>query len=172
MPTDPQYWSLVILQGITLAVLLVSWAGLLVPVFPGLLLMWLATLVYAILQQLAGRMDWIDWSLFGLITLLAICGGIVDNIIIASRMRGHDVPWRSIVLAMVAGLVAGIFFTPLAGIVAAPLSLYLAEASRLRDRQQGLQSAKRYLVAWGWAFGAVFSVGGLIVLLWMLWAFL
>ena len=34
-------------------------------------------------------MSWVDWVLFAVITLLAIAGGIVDNIIIASKMRGH-----------------------------------------------------------------------------------
>lgn|SRR5574340_316542 len=172
MPTDPEFWSLVFLQGITLAVLLISWAGLLIPVFPGLLVMWLATLMYAVVQQSAGRMNWVDWVLFGLITLLAIGGGIVDNIIIARKMRGHEIPWRSILLALLAGLIASVFFTPLIGILASPLMLYLVETRRLHDRRQGLESARLYMVAWGWAFAAVFSVGGLIVALWMVWAFL
>jgi hypothetical protein len=28
------------------------------------------------------------------------------------------------------------------------------------------------MLAWGWAFAAVFSIGGLIILLWITWAFL
>lgn len=172
MPTDPEFWSLVFLQGITLAVLLISWAGLLIPVFPGLLVMWLATLMYAVVQHLAGRMNWVDWVLFALITLLTIGGGIVDNIIIARKMRGHEIPWRSILLALLAGLVASVFFTPLIGILASPVTLYLVETRRLHDRKKGLDSARLYMIAWGWAFAAVFSVGGLIVLVWMLWAFL
>jgi uncharacterized protein len=172
MLTDPDFWGLVALQGITLAVLLISWAGLLIPVFPGLLVMWLATLVFALLQNLAGRMNWVDWALFGAITLLAIGGGIVDNIIIAGKMRGHEVPWRSILLALGAGLVASIFFTPLIGILASPLALFLAESRRLHNRKKGLDSARQYVLAWGWAFTAVFAVGGLIILLWLLWAFL
>lgn len=171
MPFDPEFWSLVALQGITLAVLLIAWAGLLIPVFPGLIIMWLATLLYALLQQAAGRMGWIDWTLFALITLLAIAGGIVDNIIIARKLRGRSVPWRSILLAYLAGLVGSIFFTPIVGIAASPLALYAAESARLRDRKLGFESARAYMVAWGWAFAAVFSIGALMILLWVLWAF-
>jgi len=171
MPLDPEFWSLVALQGITLAVLLIAWAGLLIPVFPGLIIMWLATLLYALLQQAAGRMGWIDWALFALITLLAVAGGIVDNIIIARRLRGRSVPWRSILLAYLAGLVGSIFFTPLVGIAASPLALYAAETARLRDRKLGFESARAYMIAWGWAFAAVFSIGALMILLWVLWAF-
>ncbi len=172
MLTDPAFWTLVVLQGITLAVLLISWAGLLIPVFPGLVIMWLATLLYALVQQAAGRMNWVDWTLFAVISLLAVGGGIVDNIIIARKMRGHHIPWISIGLAMGAGLVASVFFTPLIGILASPLTLYAAEARRLHDRKLGLELARLYMVAWGWAFAAVFAIGGLIVLLWLLWAFL
>jgi len=171
MPTDPEFWSLVFLQGITLAVLLIGWAGLLVPVFPGLVVMWLATLVYALLQSSAGRMAWIDWTLFGLISLLMFAGSIVDNIIIARRLRGQQVPWRSIAFAFLAGLLGSVFFTPLVGIAASPLALYAAESARLHDRDLGFQSARAYMVAWGWAFIAVFSIGAMMILLWLLWAF-
>lgn len=171
MPFDPEFWSLVALQGITLAVLLIAWAGLLIPVFPGLIILWFATLVYALLQQAAGRMAWIDWSLFALITVLAVAGGIVDNIIIARKMRGRSVPWRSILLAYLAGLVGSIFFTPIVGIAASPLALYAAESARLRDRKLGFESARAYMIAWGWAFAAVFSIGAVMILLWIVWAF-
>ena len=171
MPFDPEFWSLVALQGITLAVLLIAWAGLLIPVFPGLIIMWLATLLYALLQNAAGRMAWIDWTLFALITLLTIAGGIVDNIIISRKLRGRSVPWRSILLAYLAGLVGSIFFTPIVGIAASPLALYAAETARLRDRKLGFESARLYMIAWGWAFAAVFTIGALMILLWVLWAF-
>lgn len=172
MSSDPAFWALVVLQGITLAVLLISWAGLLIPIFPGLLVMWLATLGYAIIRSLSGGMDWVDWALFGMITVLGLLGGIVDNIIIASKMRGHAVPWRSILLAMLAGLVASIFFTPLVGIAASPVALYAAESARLHDQKRGLESTRLYLIAWGWSFAAVFGIGALMILLWLLWAFL
>jgi uncharacterized protein YqgC (DUF456 family) len=148
-----------------------GWAGLLVPVFPGLVVMWLATLVYALLQNAAGRMTWIDWTLFALISLLMVAGSIIDNIIIASKLRGQHVPWRSILFAFLAGLLASIFFTPVIGIAASPLALYAAESARLRDRDLGFRSARAYMIAWGWAFVAVFSVGALMILLWLLWAF-
>ena len=117
-------------------------------------------------------MDWVDWALFGMITVLGLLGGIVDNIIIASKMRGHAVPWRSILLAMLAGLVASIFFTPLVGIAASPVALYAAESARLHDQKRGLESTRLYLIAWGWSFAAVFGIGALMILLWLLWAFL
>ncbi len=169
MPTDPKFWSEVILQTLTLFVLLVGLLGLLIPVFPALVVMWLATLIYALIENSAGRMTWIQWMLFGLITILMLFGSVIDNIIIAKKMRGQAIPWSSIGLAFLAGIIASIFLTPLIGMLASPLSLFGLEFIRLRDRNLAFTSAKTYMIAWGWSFAAVFGVGVLMLLLWLLW---
>ncbi len=169
MPTDPKFWSEVILQTLTLFVLLVGLLGLLIPVFPALVVMWLATLIYALMENSAGRMTWIQWMLFGLITILMLFGSVIDNIIIAKKMRGQAIPWSSIGLAFLAGIIASIFLTPLIGMLASPLSLFGLEFIRLRDRNLAFTSAKTYMIAWGWSFAAVFGVGVLMLLLWLLW---
>ena len=111
------------LQTLTLFILLLGLVGLIVPVFPGLTVMWLATLVFALIQSAGGLMSGWDWFLFALITLLMIGGNIVDNIIIASKMRGHEIPWKNILLCYAVGIIVSLFFTPLAGLVASPLAL-------------------------------------------------
>ena len=52
--------------------LLVGLFGLIMPVFPGLVIMWLGTLVYALIQNAADKMTGWDWFAFALITLLMI----------------------------------------------------------------------------------------------------
>lgn len=117
-------------------------------------------------------MGWVDWLLFAIITLLMIAGNIVDNLIIASKMRGHEIPWSSILLSYAAGLVVSLFATPLMGLLAAPLSLLLWEYLRLRDRNLAFESAKVYMIGWGASFAARFGIGFLMIVLWMLWAWL
>ena len=172
MPTDPQFWSEVALQTLVLFVLIVGLLGLLIPVFPALVVMWLATLTYALIENSSGRMTWIQWTIFGIITILMIFGSVIDNIIIAQKMRGQAIPWRSIAMAFLAGIIASVLFTPLIGMVASPLSLFGVEYLRLHDRKLAFISAKAYMIAWGWSFAAVFGVGILIILLWMLWVWL
>jgi uncharacterized protein len=172
MPIDPQFWSEVFLQTLTLFVLIVGLLGLLIPIFPALVVMWLATLIYALIENAAGRMTWVGWTLFALITVLMLFGSVIDNIIIAQKMRGQSIPWSSIGLAFLAGILASIFFTPFVGMAASPLSLYGVEYLRLRDRKLAFTSAKTYMVAWGWSFAAVFGVGVLMILLWLLWVWL
>ncbi len=169
---DPNTFTQSVLQALTLGIMLVGLFGLLVPVFPGLLIIWLASCLYALLENAAGQMVWIDWVLFGCITVLMIAGNIVDNIIIARKMRGKAIPWTSIALAFLSGLVASMFFTPIIGILASPLGLFGAEFLRLRQAAPAFSSARNYMVAWGWSFAAIFGIGLLMIILWGLWAFL
>ncbi len=160
------------LQVLILLFMLVGLFGLVVPVFPGLIIIWLSSLVYALIEAGLGRMSWIDWTLFGLITLLMLGGSVVDNIIIAYRMRDKQIPWRSIGLSYLAAILGSIFLTPLVGLLAAPLALVGAEYLRFRDWRQAFDSAKTYMIAWGWSFLALFGIGVLMIILWMLWAWL
>jgi uncharacterized protein len=166
MPT----WFQIALDTFTLFVLIVGLLGLIVPVFPGLTIMWLGTLVYALIENSAGNMTGWDWSLFALITLLMIVGNIADNLIIARKMRDKYIPWSSILFAFAASIVASIFFTPLVGLVAAPVGLFLAEIRRLKDRDAAIDSTRAYMIGWGWAFGLRFLIGILMIGFWMLWA--
>ena len=160
------------LDTFTLFVLLVGLFGLIMPVFPGLTVMWLAALVYALIQNAAGKMTGWDWFAFVIITLLMIGGNVADNIIIARKMRDQYIPWSSILLAFAAGIVASIFFTPLIGLVAAPAALFLAEQYRLKNRNEAWKSTKAYMIGWGWAFGARFIIGIIMIGSWMLWAWI
>jgi uncharacterized protein YqgC (DUF456 family) len=172
MPFDLPFWLQFGLQTITLFVLLLGLVGLIVPVFPGLTVMWLATLVFALLQAASGRMTGWDWFLFALITLLMVGGNIIDNIIIASKMRGHEIPWRNILLCYVVGIIVSLFFTPLIGLIASPLSLLGLEYLRFKNWEQARASATVFIIGWGASFAARFGIGILMILLWMLWAWL
>ena len=160
----------VVLETLTLFALIVGLLGLVVPVFPGLVVMWLAMLVYALLQSSAGNMTGWKWFLFGVITFLMITGSIADNIIIARKMRDKYVPWSSILFAFGVSLVVSLFFTPLIGLVAAPAGLYLAENRRLKNNEAAVDSTKAYMIGWGWAFAVRFLIGLAMIALWMLWA--
>jgi len=172
MPTWLQLALQVALETLTLFVLLVGLLGLIVPVFPGLTIMWLGTLVYALIRNAAGKMTGWDWFLFALITLLMIAGNIADNLIIARKMRDKYIPWSSILFAFTASIIASIFLTPLIGLVAAPVGLFLAEGRRLKDRDAAIDSTKTYMIGWGWAFGVRFLIGLMMIGFWMLWAWI
>jgi uncharacterized protein YqgC (DUF456 family) len=170
MTPELELFLQVVLETLILFALIVGLLGLIVPVFPGLVVMWLGTLVYAILQNSAGNMNNWKWFIFAIITLLMISGSIVDNLIIAYKMRDKYIPWSSILFAFAAGVIASLFFTPLVGLVAAPVGLFLAENRRLQDRDAAVDSTKAYMIGWGWAFGIRFLIGLMMIGLWMIWA--
>jgi len=158
------------LQWITLTFMLVGLFGLIIPIFPGILIIWLSALIYAIIQAVAGKMDGWDWLLFVLITILMVIGSIIDNIIMAHRLRRTGTPWSSIAIGFVAGIVASLFFTPFAALFATPLALYLVEYHRLRDGHAAFESTKGWLIGFSGSLLAMFAIGTVMIVLWLLWA--
>ena len=173
--TDPAFWELfaqTFIEVLTFFVLLTGLIGLIIPIFPGLTVMWLGTLAYAVVQSIGGHMTWAGWLLFIIITLLMIGGNIVDNIIIAKHVREKNVPWSSILLAFAAGIILSLFLTPVAGMIASPVGLFFAEWYRLKERDTALTNTKAWMTGWGWSFVARFGIGIVMILFWGLWAWL
>ena len=168
MTFDSVFW--VLMETFTLLFLLAGLAGLIIPVFPGLVVMWIVVVVYAISRYTAETMTTAGWVIFSSITLLMIVGSTMDNVIIARHVRERNVPWISIGAGFLAGLIASIFLTPIAGLVAAPAGLFLAEAYRLKDRKSAFESTRAWMTGWGWSFAARFIIGIVMVGLWMIWA--
>jgi uncharacterized protein YqgC (DUF456 family) len=170
--TDMSMLGFVFLKALTFTFMLVGLAGLIIPIFPGIIIIWLSTLFYAIISALAGTMSGWDWFLFALITILGVFGTVVDNIILAAKLRQTGTPWKSIITAYVVGLVVSLFFTPLVGLLATPAALYLVEFRRLQDRSLAFGSTKAFLIGFGWTFVALFAIGSSMMGLWLLWVLL
>lgn len=160
------------LRIIILTFMLVGLFGMIIPIFPGILVIWLSAVFYAVLEALAGKMDIWDWILFALITVLMIIGSLVDNVIMAAKLRETGTPWISIAIGFVAAIVASIFLTPFAALIATPLALYLAEFYRLRDGREALASTRAWLSGFSWSLLAMFGIGVVMISLWFLWAWI
>jgi uncharacterized protein len=165
-------WSVfgtIFLQWITLTFMLVGLVGLVIPIFPGIVVIWLSALIYAIITAIAGNMGGWDWFLFALITILMVIGSFIDNIIIAKKLRETGTPWKSIGIGYAAGLVSSLFLTPFAALLITPLALYGAEYLRLRDRRLAFDSAKGWLIGFGWTFVVLVAIGSSMIALWLMW---
>lgn len=172
--TEADFLFRVFIEALTLFFMLVGLVGMVVPIFPGLTVMWLATLIYALIRTSSPTlgMHWFEWVLFALITLLMIAGNIIDNVIIARRVRDLKVPWGSIVIGYLAGVIGSLFFTPLIGIIAAPAGLFGAEYVRLRNHRSAFASTRAWMTGWGITLGVRFAIGVVMIGLWMIWAWL
>ena len=153
--------SLLILLG-----MLVSLCGLVVPVFPGLVVIWVLALVYGII----GSFGMLGAVLFVIITVLAILGEISDNLLMSKKARQEGARWLSIAIAFVAGVVGSIVFSPLGGIAAALGGLFLAEFVFSRDHRKALAVTKGMALGWGWSFVVQLGIGLMMIALWAIWA--
>jgi len=88
------------------------------------------------------------------------------------HVRDKDVPWSSILWSFAAGIIASLFFTPIIGIIASPLALFLAEWRRLKNRESALAHTKAWMTGWGWSIAARLGIGVTMIVFWGLWAWL
>ncbi len=153
---------------LTLLLMLLSLFGLLLPIYPGLVVIWLLALVYGLFNSL---FDLQGFLLFSVITLLMIAGSVIDNLIIAARTRQQGASWLSLFLSFAAGVVVSLMLTPLLGLPATLMVLFLVEYVRSgRNADQAWMRFKAMLSGWGLAQGARFLIGLVMIALWVLWA--
>lgn len=159
-------WLDISFRLLVLLVMLVGLFGLVVPVFPGIVVIWGAALVYGLVQGFGPVGGWI----FAALTLLMLLGVTVDNIAMGAGARKGGASWWSIATAIVAALLGTYFFPPVGGLLLSPLALLGVEYLLRRDLPQAWQAAKGYLIGCGWAFVARFAIGVVMIGLWAFWA--
>lgn len=155
-----------LLDILTLIIMFVGLFGLVIPVFPGMVVMWLAALVFG----LSDGFRTFGTVSFVLISILALVGTLIDNVLMAASSRQHGAAWSSVFLGSLAGLIGTIIFPPLGGLVAAPGVMLLLEYRRLRDWDKSWQAVKGLMTGWGLSFLARFAIGLAMITLWLVWA--
>ncbi len=152
---------------VILVFMLVGLFGLVIPVFPGLLVMWLAALAYG----LTVGFNWLSILIFVLITALAVFGMLIDNILMGAGARRGGAAGSSVLAGTAAGFVFTFVFPPIGGLIAAPLTVLLLEFWRKRNMRDALKATGGLAAGWGLSFVARFLIGLGILGLWLVWAF-
>jgi len=152
---------------LTVLTMLIGLLGLIIPIFPGNVVMWLAALVYGLIFGF-GRLGGI---MFAIITLLMLVAVTADNVLMGAKAREKGADWGSIILALIAGVLGTMIFPPIGGLIAAPLVLYLAELQRRRDAEEAKKVVKALLTGWGLAFIVRFGLGVVMFGLWGIWVY-
>jgi uncharacterized protein YqgC (DUF456 family) len=150
----------------TLIIMAVGLFGLAVPIFPGITVIWLASLGYGVVTGFST----LGWVLFAVITILLIVGVTIDNVLMGAKARKEGAAWSSLALGMLAGILGTIFFPPVGGIIAAPLVVLLLEYNRQRDFNKALASLRGLAIGWGAAFVVRFFIGLAMIGIWLVWA--
>lgn len=106
----------------------VGLVGVVVPVLPGLLLVWAGVAVWGL-----ARHDTAGWVALAVATVLVAAGTAAKYLLPGRRLRAAGVPWTTIAAGTVLGIV-GFFVIPVVGLfVGFVLGVYLAEWLRLAE---------------------------------------
>lgn len=144
------------------AVIALGLVGVLVPVLPGLALVWGAVLVWALVEQ-----STLGWVVLGVATALLAAGTVVKYVVPGRRLRRAGVPWRSTALGGALGVV-GFFVVPVVGLLLGfVLGVYLAERQRLGGHGPAWQSTRQALAAAGWSVLIELAAGMAMAATWL-----
>ena len=146
---------------LVLLVMVVGLVGVLVPVLPGLLLVWGAGTYWAWADGGGGR-----WAVAALLTLLLVVGTVAKYALPARSASGAGAPRRTLVLGAL-GAVVGFFVIPVAGLLVGGVgAVYLAEWQRLGEPTAAWRSTRAVLVGVGVGLLVELLTGVLMVSVW------
>jgi uncharacterized protein len=148
---------------VTGLLMLVGLVGIVVPFLPGLLLVWLATALWAF--EHPNR--W-SWAVFALCGVVYAVGVVTQYLVPGRRLKDAGVKTSTLFLAVLLAIV--LFF--LIPVVGAPigfvLGVFLVETGRHRESGSAWRSTLHALKAVAMSIGIELVAGFLIVLIWLL----
>jgi uncharacterized protein YqgC (DUF456 family) len=148
-----------VVVGLVIAVGLV---GVLLPVLPGLLLVWGAIALWSFEES-----STTGWVVLGVVTGLFVAGTVVKYVVPGRRLRRAGVPWTSSAIGAALGIV-GFFVIPVVGLlIGFVLGVYLAERTRLGAHPAAWASTRHALAAAGWSMVIELAAGVAMALTWL-----
>jgi uncharacterized protein YqgC (DUF456 family) len=146
--------------------MLIGLVGVILPVLPGLILVWIGILAYALVENFAS----IDPLTFAALTLLALVGISADIWMsqLGARLGGAN--WRSQLIGLAGGIVGAVIFLFFGGIsvglgalIGSVAGVFLGEYWRYQDWHKAFRSGGGWLL--GWLASVVFQliIGGTMI---------
>ena len=152
--------------------MIIGMIGILVPILPGTLLIWLAVLIYAIVEGFEA----IDPVAFTFITLIALITGTADLWMSLLGSKKGGASWQAMLVGLI-GSIIGFFLLGsllpvigniIGGIVGYSLGVLLGQYIKLRQWKIALKATIGGIVGWGIAT-IVQLVGGVSMMLIFTW---
>jgi uncharacterized protein YqgC (DUF456 family) len=153
------------LVGVLAVVMAVGAVGTVVPLLPGLGLIWLAGLVYGIDQGF----DAVGVAAFAVITVLGVAATVAGYVVPQRRASGAGATRTSVLLG-VAGAVVGFFVVPIVGMpLGGVLGIYAGEHLRTRDAAVAWRATRATIVGFGLAALVQFVAALVMIAVWVAW---
>jgi uncharacterized protein YqgC (DUF456 family) len=140
-------------------------AGVIVPWFPDILLIWGAGLAYGLL---VGWGAWGPW-LFVMMSAAALVGLAAEVGLTSAGARAGGASGWAIVAGVLLAVVGLILFPPLGALAGLALGILLVEGWRRRNMRQAVRATVGAMAGWGASFVVKLSLALWMVLLWGVW---
>lgn len=150
---------------ILLGIMIVGLLGLLIPIIPGLVIIWLASLAYGI----GVGFQTPGWIFFIILTVIMVVGSVVDNIVMGHQAHRTGASWISVLLAMIFGLVGTFILPIIGGFLGALAALFVAEWIRRKNWREAITATTGWATGCGWAVVIRFMLGMLMIGIWVFW---
>lgn len=146
--------------------------GILVPILPGTLLIWLAVLVYAIVEGFQA----IDPVAFTFITLIALITGTADLWLSLLGSKKGGASWQAMLLGVI-GSIVGFFLLGsllpiignlIGGIVGYSVGVLIGQYIKNREWKIALKAAAGGIIGWGIAT-IIQLAGGVFMMIIFIW---
>ena len=153
-----------IVLGLTFFVMFIGLVGIVLPVLPGSILIFVAALGYALLDGFQ-TVGWVTLLVLG---LLAAAATTADLWATSMGAKAGGASGWSILAGMVGGLVGLLVFSLPGSIIGALLGLLLVEVLRLKDWRKVIKSGGGWL--FGWLLSTVLELAiGLVMIAIFVW---
>jgi uncharacterized protein YqgC (DUF456 family) len=150
-------------QALVGAAMAVGVLGVVLPLLPGLLLIWAAGLWWTIADGGGPA----RWAVFAVLTALLVAGTVTKYVLPARSAAARGAP-ASTLLAGAVGAVIGFFVIPVVGLVVGGVAgIFLAELARLGDTRQAGIATRAALVAIGVGVLVELTAALAMVLTWL-----
>jgi uncharacterized protein YqgC (DUF456 family) len=150
--------------GLVVAFIVLGLIGIVVPLIPGTLLIWLAVLVYV----LANGITAVGWPSFIIITLIAITTGTADIWMSLLGAKTGGASRRAMLLGFVGAIVGSFIFPLLGTVIGYGAGILLGEYQKAGDWEAAWKASIGGLAGWGVATGVQLG-GGLLMLIIFIW---
>jgi uncharacterized protein YqgC (DUF456 family) len=154
------------MDGLTVVVGLLMFVGLIgvvVPMLPGLPLVWTAVFIWACVSQ-----NTTGWVVLGIATAMALAGVLLQYLVPGQRMAKAEVSASSAAVGAALGI-AGFFVLPIVGaFLGFAVGVYVAERVRLGSHAAAWRSTDQVLKAIALSVGIEFLAGLAIATTWLI----
>lgn len=147
---------------ISALIMTVGIIGIVVPVLPGLLLVWTGVFLWAINETSA-----VGWGVLGAATVLAGAGVLLQFLIPGQRMRRAGVATSTLIVGVLVAIVLGILVPVVGALIGFPLGIYAVQRLRKHGHSRAWESTVHALKAVGLNILIELSTALLIITIWI-----